>query len=79
MVDGGRVVAGRAGWLQDNDIIPEDRHQTALKVLEEPAPPSSGSVSMARLPESPASATPSRTAPRPPPPGSKRSGYGPFC
>ncbi|MEO5781471.1 MAG: heavy metal translocating P-type ATPase [Arthrobacter oryzae] len=35
IVDGRRVVAGRAGWLQDNAIILTDRHQTALKTQEE--------------------------------------------
>ncbi|MCB5283343.1 MULTISPECIES: heavy metal translocating P-type ATPase [unclassified Arthrobacter] len=34
MVDGRRVVAGRAGWLQENGIIPADHHQTALQAQE---------------------------------------------
>ncbi|PVZ60890.1 heavy metal translocating P-type ATPase [Arthrobacter sp. H-02-3] len=33
-VDGRRVVAGRAGWLQANGIDPEDSHHTALKSRE---------------------------------------------
>ncbi|QDG87121.1 cation-translocating P-type ATPase [Pseudarthrobacter sp. NIBRBAC000502770] len=34
-VDGRQVVAGRAGWLQDNGIIVEDRHRAALQTREE--------------------------------------------
>ncbi|MDD1478514.1 heavy metal translocating P-type ATPase, partial [Arthrobacter sp. H16F315] len=33
-VDGRRLVAGRAGWLQANGINPEDSHHTALKSRE---------------------------------------------